>query len=905
MKKAYIIKHFNASWGVQNRVEALSDWAANGDTPYEIDVTGSNALIILNDNKKASYESEYKWDRDVATLEGLIKDIKDPIFAEDGQTFEEIDMESANQAQVKAFENFAMESCSPFGFDLLRPLGFTGLPEVEKDELPSDADLGARSVQELEEMAKNIDLSAGLESLTPDEPIEEYSSENDPLLQQAEAAPVVTPTPEHTAEAQPVEDTTVEPEVAAVAIAEASDNGVTPSVGKIVDPKEVFIEEFMKACEDYDVTPKELVAIIMSIKAIANKAAEVDMISTESISADEFKTLRSRQYPKSFVKQKVTTTKQAKKFYKELDKLGVKNTIDLGDENSKFVESKKAIYVGDMYGSSAFLLPDGTVGFIDNEEDQGKFYKTSTVEKDIHEANISTDDVTGKEDYSYQNAVPYVQDPHGVKDEDLEIPRQGMNVSGSMNNVEFAEVQNMMNGNESLLNIFSSKRKNTVTKQKLDALVDMIDSRIKLVLPKYQAVLDAIKEDAMILDGYKNGFKINYRVERMDNKVRFSIIDMDHAMLVKANIGTFLLNMFAYALASLGNAPIVHQAPNSMNLRFEFEWVDLEVLTKPITKELNTYCTGYRYGKLDKETLGIEIEYKLADSIGTEAMDAEDVYSSLVNDGPSEFGELTTPEEEEYVETSMEALFSKKKNKSDNEVLKDINKVLNDIKDIAKKAWNELQERNKELIAKYGAFIKLLLDIKDVVFMDNRSIALQIASFNTKKANNEIVPDNTEEALLKQVSKGAVGAVFGPFANMAKGEDKPGQLMIAVANELRNAIIKQTKSFEIKPAINLVEDELSGVFTLTAEFKNVPQTANESVEPEQTADERPLIERLAMESATDDEFFAKVLEHKAEIEYPMAMDCVNNNMWAYFKTGEKLLNDRAVSSKRILQYIKK
>ena len=59
MKKAYIVKDFNASWGVQNRVEALSDWAANGDTPYEIDITGNTALIILNDNKKTAYESEY------------------------------------------------------------------------------------------------------------------------------------------------------------------------------------------------------------------------------------------------------------------------------------------------------------------------------------------------------------------------------------------------------------------------------------------------------------------------------------------------------------------------------------------------------------------------------------------------------------------------------------------------------------------------------------------------------------------------------------------------------------------------------------------------------------------------------------------------------------------------------
>ena len=885
MKRAIIVKNFDAGWGIQNRVEALSDWSRDGLTPFEIDIIGNNALITVDDKKKASYESEYQWEQDIATLDGIIKDIQDPLFAEDGQTYREINMESSSKDAIDNFTTFAINNCSELGYEMLRVMGLK-MPEKPEEEVSVESNVSR--VAELEAMAKTIDLT-GLESVVPEEPVVTEEPEvAEAISEVTDVEPTPEPTPEPTA--------TVTPEP------------VKPAEGIFVDPRKEFIDEFMEACKEYDITPKGLVACIMSIKALANSSAK---ISVESMSVDDYTTLKSRQYPKSFARQKVTTTKQAKKLYKDIEKLHTPMGIDLGEKDTAFVKSEKAIYIGDMYGSAAFLLPDGTVGFIDSEVDKGGFYKTSTIEKDLKEANISADDVTGKEDYSYTNAIPYPENPNDKDDEDV-IDVQGMNVAGGVPNTEV--------GTESLLNVFSSKRKNTITKEKLDALIDTIDSRIKMVLPKYQGVLDSIKEDAMILDGYKNGFKVNYRMERLNNKVRFSIIDMDHAKLLKANVGTFLLNMFAYSLASLGNAPVVYLAPNSLDLRSNFKWVDLQVLTKPIIKELNTYCTGYEYGKLDKYTLGIEIKYKLADSIGTESIDAENVYDSLVNDLEDTNPFTVEDDNEMFLDPdqgsiSTEAFLFSKGQPNDNEVLRDIKKIIEDAKKISKKAWNELREKNSDIFEKYGAFIKILLDIKDIIFMDKRNINLEIVTFNSKKANNEIVPDNTEEVIMKQISGAVVKSAFGPFASLAKGEDKPGQVLLALANKLRKDIISELKPTipdYLHPSIEIDEDEISGQRSLCLKFKNVPKnitlesaTEDTTVGTEEVVENLSLIEKLAKESNNDDEFFSKVVDHKNDIDYVTAMECVNNNMYTYYKTGEKHPVDRAVSSKRILAYIKK
>ena len=715
MKRAIIVKNFDAGWGIQNRVEALSDWSRDGLTPFEIDIIGNNALITVDDKKKASYESEYQWEQDIATLDGIIKDIQDPLFAEDGQTYREINMESSSKDAIDNFTTFAINNCSELGYEMLRVMGLK-MPEKPEEEVSVESNVSR--VAELEAMAKTIDLT-GLESVVPEEPVVTEEPEvAEAISEVTDVEPTPEPTPEPTA--------TVTPEP------------VKPAEGIFVDPRKEFIDEFMEACKEYDITPKGLVACIMSIKALANSSAK---ISVESMSVDDYTTLKSRQYPKSFARQKVTTTKQAKKLYKDIEKLHTPMGIDLGEKDTAFVKSEKAIYIGDMYGSAAFLLPDGTVGFIDSEVDKGGFYKTSTIEKDLKEANISADDVTGKEDYSYTNAIPYPENPNDKDDEDV-IDVQGMNVAGGVPNTE----------------------------------------------------------------------------------------------------------------------------------------------------------------------------------VGTESITAENVYDSLVNDLEDTNPFTVEDDNEMFLDPdqgsiSTEAFLFSKGQPNDNEVLRDIKKIIEDAKKISKKAWNELREKNSDIFEKYGAFIKILLDIKDIIFMDKRNINLEIVTFNSKKANNEIVPDNTEEVIMKQISGAVVKSAFGPFASLAKGEDKPGQVLLALANKLRKDIISELKPTipdYLHPSIEIDEDEISGQRSLCLKFKNVPKnitlesaTEDTTVGTEEVVENLSLIEKLAKESSNDDEFFSKVVDHKNDIDYVTAMECVNNNMYTYYKTGEKHPVDRAVSSKRILAYIKK
>ena len=715
MKRAIIVKNFDAGWGIQNRVEALSDWSRDGLTPFEIDIIGNNALITVDDKKKASYESEYQWEQDIATLDGIIKDIQDPLFAEDGQTYREINMESSSKDAIDNFTTFAINNCSELGYEMLRVMGLK-MPEKPEEEVSVESNVSR--VAELEAMAKTIDLT-GLESVVPEEPVVTEEPEvAEAISEVADVEPTPEPTPEPTA--------TVTPEP------------VKPAAGIITDPRNDFVDELIEACKEYDITPKGLVACIMSIKALANSSAK---ISVESMSVNDYTTLKSRQYPKSFARQKVTTTKQAKKLYKDIEKLHAPMGIDLGEKDTAFVKSEKAIYIGDMYGSAAFLLPDGTVGFIDSEVDKGGFYKTSTIEKDLKEANISADDVTGKEDYSYTNAIPYPENPNDKDDEDV-IDVQGMNVAGGVPNTE----------------------------------------------------------------------------------------------------------------------------------------------------------------------------------VGTESITAENVYDSLVNDLEDTNPFTVEDDNEMFLEPdqgsiSTEAFLFSKGQPNDNEVLRDIKKIIEDAKKISKKAWNELREKNSDIFEKYGAFIKILLDIKDIIFMDKRNINLEIVTFNSKKANNEIVPDNTEEAIVKQISGAVVKSAFGPFASLAKGEDKPGQVLLALANKLRKDIISELKPTipdYLHPSIEIDEDEISGQRSLCLKFKNVPKnialestTEDTTVGTEEVVENLSLIEKLAKESSNDDEFFSKVVDHKNDIDYVTAMECVNNNMYTYYKTGEKHPVDRAVSSKRILAYIKK
>lgn len=643
MKKALIIKNFDSSWGVQNRVESLVDWAREGLVPYEIDINGNDALITIDGTKRESYESAFQYNDDLITLDRMIKDMNSPMFADDGISVVEVDMDNATPEQIKSFRDIAVESVSSLGSDMLRINFGIDMPSISEElpkpeeHTPSAAEIAAQASK----MAEDLDF-------TPDGPIPQYNSETGefetPGMENGSAQEIAEKIIESNPEVDPAE-------VIAEAVPTATlkpEDEPQPLITKIVDPREVFVKEFMEACKEYDVTPKALVACIMSIKALANQAA---------------------------------------------------------------------------------------------------------VAKDDKEEPITPEDVTGSEDYSYQNAVPYVEDPHKKQDEDVEIAEQGMNVSGAMNNVEFGDTIKAISGNESI-----------------------------------QPELDS--QSAMSAD---------------------------------------------------------------------------EV-----------------YGSLMNES------FNLTESLGFDGVDL--------------YGEPMT-------NVGLEAFFSKHKPaKSDNEVLNDINKICEDAKRIAKKAWNELREKNKEIFEKYGAFIKILLDIKDIVMMDKRYVKLEIARFDIRKANNEIVPDTLEESILKKVSGAAISAAFGPLAGLAKKEDKPGQIILIMANRFRETILSELKPMLAKykhPSLSLVDDDLGGSPVLTLAFPPLKTIANESIEEDVNMTPEQRLEKIAMETANDEELYNWILDHKSEIPYKLAMEASKCSLWHKYNKGEDLTYDHSLVSKRVLEYIRK
>ena len=639
MKKAIIIKNFDSSWGVQNRVESLVDWSREGLVPYDIDINGNNALITIDSSKRTSYESAFQYNDDMLTLNAMLKDMNSPMFADDGITFNEIDMESANPDQVKVFRDIAIESVSSLGSDMLRVNFGIDMPSMteelpkQEEHTPTAAELAAKASK----MAEDLDF-------TPDGPIPQYNSETGefetPGMENGSAQEIAEKIIETNPEVDPAEVI-----AEAVPTATVKSEEQESSIPAIVDPREEFIKEFMEACKEYDITPKALVACIMSIKSLANQSA---------------------------------------------------------------------------------------------------------IAKDDKEEPVAPEDVTGSEDYSYQNAVPYVEDPHEKSDEELEIPRQGMNVPGMMNNVEFGDTIKVIQGTESM-------QPDTTTPMSADEV----------------------------------------------------------------------------------------------------------------------------YGSLVNET------FNLSQSLGFEGVEL--------------YGEPMT-------NIGLEAFFAKHKPaKSDNEVLNDMNKICEDAKTIAKKAWNELREKNSEIFEKYGAFIKILLDIKDIVMMDKRYVKLEIARFDIRKANNEIVPDTLEESILKKISGAAVSAAFGPLAGLAKTEDKPGQIILMMANRLRETLLSELKPMLAKykhPSLSLVDDDLGGSPVLTLAFPPLKNVSNESIEDiDMTPEQR--IEKIAMETANDEELYNWILEHKAEIPYSVAMEATKCSLWHKYNKGEDLSYDSSLVSKRVLEYIRK
>lgn len=284
--------------------------------------------------------------------------------------------------------------------------------------------------------------------------------------------------------------------------------------------------------------------------------------------------------------------------------------------------------------------------------------------------------------------------------------------------------------------------------------------------------------------------------------------------------------------------------------------------------------------------------------IGNESISADTIYNSLVNENHGTLFDVTDNDvndfdwESSIIETNlgMEAFLSKRKGnkyQDENQVIADMKKICEDVKVVAKKAFNELMDRNAEVFEKYGAFIKLLNDIIDAVFMSKHVVKLEIAKFDIQKANREIVPDNLEESIFKQLGSSVLRGALGPFAALANSDEKPGTILLTIANRLRQTILTRISS-EIKKypkaTINLVEDEVKGSYTLTLMFDPI-QSSLESVEEEPKY--KSLMEQLAFESSTDDEFFGKVLENKDQFSESQILECAKFNMRDFYRTGTK------------------
>lgn len=284
--------------------------------------------------------------------------------------------------------------------------------------------------------------------------------------------------------------------------------------------------------------------------------------------------------------------------------------------------------------------------------------------------------------------------------------------------------------------------------------------------------------------------------------------------------------------------------------------------------------------------------------IGNESISADTIYNSLVNESHGTLFDVTDNDvndfdwESSIIETNlgMEAFLSKRKGnkyQDENQVIADMKKICEDVKVVAKKAFNELMDRNAEVFEKYGAFIKLLNDIIDAVFMSKHVVKLEIAKFDIQKANREIVPDNLEESIFKQLGSSVLRGALGPFAALANSDEKPGTILLTIANRLRQTILTRISS-EIKKypkaTINLVEDEVKGSYTLTLMFDPI-QSSLESVEEEPKY--KSLMEQLAFESSTDDEFFGKVLENKDQFSESQILECAKFNMRDFYRTGTK------------------
>lgn len=744
MKKIITLENYSSSWGTANRVDALLDWFRDSQAPFDINVSKDYATIIIDSDKSKEYENTYAYESDLRVLNSYLNDIKDPISAGDGFRIHEIDLEKADINERNEFINFlSNESFDELTLDSIRVLGLdvpeqvTPVNKTNEPAMESTVDrmkkisemLAHESYTPEEEPASVVDNMLGdVEDNETAEETEEIVSETDDNTSPVNVADimdevnvdngVIVPEIDNIDEVEPEPTTEPEPEQ-------------TPAVAKVelTDLEIEVLKEFVETLNNSNITMRDFVNKVVLMKRVMDNNANA--ISNESVlSNDELKALIAKRYPLNLMAKGIKTTEDCKKLWKDISQPSVTPYIELGEKNGMFVDKIGAKFIGHKFGLAVFLNPKGTIGFIDNDLDNGKYDKLSTIEEDIaEEAAANQSKVSGSEDYSYQNAVPYIQDPNSTPDS---VPTQSVNI-----------------------------------------------------------------------------------------------------------------------------------ATESVN---------------PINEVTN--------------------------------MTSEDIYNSLLNS-------LTSNEDvtdtdfiltDDFTMTGLEAFYSKQKTQpNDNQVLADINKIIADAKKIAKKAFQELRDKNAAIFEKYGAFIKILLDIKDIVFMDKRYIKLEIARFNTQKANSEEVPDTMSEGTTKVIADGVSDAVtssmLGPFHKIASGGNKPANQILKVANDVRKYIIhNMRKDLNKYPntTLTLNEDEVKGVYTLELVFLPFDKPGMESVEEEQGFN----LKKIASECKSDDELFKIACENINEISEEDMDMFIKYNMKEYLATGEKVPNMSVISTMRRMHIMK-
>lgn len=308
-------------------------------------------------------------------------------------------------------------------------------------------------------------------------------------------------------------------------------------------------------------------------------------------------------------------------------------------------------------------------------------------------------------------------------------------------------------------------------------------------------------------------------------------------------------------------------------------------------------------------------------------MTPETIYDNLVNDDPfipevfnydAASMELADKEFETMAMESIIANLTKKK-PSKNQVEEDIKTVFETTKKVAEKAWEEIQEVNADVIAKYGAFIKLIFDIKeflenvdlDAIGGDKPKAEMIIATANVTKADKEVVPDSLTETIANKLSNGVISYLLGPAASAVKKEDAPGKLLLGILGKLATKIksylyknMPKKLNNDLGAKIVVTEGSEIGCYDLKLILTKAPKLMATAESVEMGVDEDPLAQ-IALESVSDNDMFERVMANKDKLGSKLVMECVRNNMFAFYKTGQKVPNDEVIKGQRILAYVKK